>query len=135
MSITNGNNYYIYSNFLGNTFSASAFNETTKTYWYGFERQGYGTQQFLGDAIDIINCWLFAVLLVFFFNFVKSFFPKEPYFVNIAKIYKYFAFYKGFAVCYTKIMLCALMNLVNIGFGNALEGTSAMLACLFFVRI
>ena len=38
MSISNGMHYFIYSNFLGNTFPTKAFENTTKPYWYGFER-------------------------------------------------------------------------------------------------
>jgi hypothetical protein len=38
ISIANGENYFIFSNFLGNTFSSKAFDNTTKSFWYGFER-------------------------------------------------------------------------------------------------
>ena len=38
INIANGMNYYISSNFLGNTFLASDFNGYNNTFWYGFHR-------------------------------------------------------------------------------------------------
>jgi hypothetical protein len=80
LNIANGKNYYIETNFLKNTYNISELINTT-SYWYGFERNEYYTGTLLGDGIGALNCWLIAVLLVFFFNFLKGIFPKEPYFV------------------------------------------------------
>jgi len=80
MSIVNGNNYFIETNFLKNTYNNTDL-ANSSTFWYGFTRNGYETQTFLGDGIGALNCWLWALLLVFFFNFCKAFFPEEPYFV------------------------------------------------------
>lgn len=89
ISIVNGENYQIYSNFLGNTFDNTDLLLYANKFWYGFLRNGYETQSFLGDAIDILNCWLCAVLLLFFFNFLKAFFPREPYFVELERNYRW----------------------------------------------
>ena len=38
VSVANGENYYIYSNFLGNTFWDKDFDGFATKFWYGFSR-------------------------------------------------------------------------------------------------
>jgi len=38
IAIANGNNYYIKTNFLGNTFDESGLSDYATLYWYGFGR-------------------------------------------------------------------------------------------------
>jgi hypothetical protein len=94
MSLVNGNNYWIETNFLKNTYNNTLL-EGTGSYWYGFTRNGYTTGTFLGDSIGAMNCWLLSILFVFFFNSLKALFPKEPYFVMMEGTYRWQALYKG----------------------------------------
>jgi hypothetical protein len=71
--------------------------------------------------------------MVFFFNFLRAFCRKEPYFVFLERNFRSFAFYKGFEVCYTKIIFCALMNMTNMHFEDTTGGLSGSLAAMFFV--
>jgi hypothetical protein len=43
IAIANGDNYHIFSNFLGNTFQVDDLTPYATAYWYGFERNGYET--------------------------------------------------------------------------------------------
>eukprot|EP00347_Sterkiella_histriomuscorum_P013046 403366220 len=131
ISIANGEDYNIYTNFLGNTFWDLDLTKYATTFWYGFLRQGYDTQSFLGDAADILNCWLLAVLLLFFFNFMKAIFPKEAYFVETERNYRSFAFYRGLQVCYLKIIFCIIMNMLNTHFENSTLQLSMTLSAFF----
>jgi len=76
VAIANGDNYYIYTNFLGMTFDKNELIPMA-SFWYGFTRSGYETNSFLGDTAGIMMIWLYGVLLIFFFNFLKGMFPNE----------------------------------------------------------
>lgn len=87
---------------------------------------------FLGDAADILQCWLYAMLLVFFFNMLKAALPELDYLVDLERQYRSFAFYRGIAVTYLKVVFCALMNMINMRFDNSTLALSASMAAIFF---
>lgn len=72
------------------------------------------------------------MLFVFFFNFFKAIFPKEPYFVLMEGTYRWQALYKGIQVTYTQLCFCAIMNLNNMNFESSLLGLSATLGAMVF---
>jgi hypothetical protein len=77
MSMVNGENYWIFSNFLGNTFDNVSLEARDKHFWYGFQRQGFNTETFIGDGAGMLQIWFYAILMLFIFNFLKALFPKE----------------------------------------------------------
>ena len=81
----------------------------------------------------MLNGWLLAVIMIFFFNFCQALFPGYTYFDTLERGYRFQAFYKGIPVCYMQVVFCALMNLINMHYDNQTLILSASLGIFFFV--
>jgi len=58
--------------------------------------------------------------------------PKEPYFVNLEKIFRWNLMFKGMQFLYMKGVFCSIMNMTNMNFNNSSLAMSGTLSAIFF---
>ena len=114
ISLVNGYEKLIRDNFLARMYDHTDLAEMT-SFGHRFEVQGYNYASFLDGAADILSCWLYALYLIPFLMMIRILFSQcWTFFDEIERIYRYQAFYKGFMVCYLKIVFCAIMNMQQV---------------------
>jgi cysteine-rich repeat protein len=132
MGLVNGYDHIIRDNFMARMYNHTHL-ESMEAFSYRFERYGYIYTAFLDNCADLLMWWVYAFVCLSFIIMMWEICRNWSYWIHLVRLYKWHMFYKGFMVCYTKVILMSILNTIYFGASTMLCQISSCMGVIFFI--